>query len=222
MGRPKGWLSSNRLRYSIEALLLCGLAVAVFVPGGCSQSPISPADTPTHNTFVLPNGLVAHPGMTVPGSQVAGDFSTIPIRFQDSTVTEEGIWKDSVGTTGGVITMDVHGEQSYFSVQANSLDDKTEIRVTVYRDESAVDKRITEFHFEPEGLSFRYTSQLSYKTLLKEGEKLDLHYWDPLSGKWLHSAEAVVVNGYATFPIEHFSDYRTTERVSLGGQRGSQ
>jgi len=35
----------------------------------------------------------------------------------------------------------------------------------------------------------------------------------------MSAAKAVVVSGYATFPIEHFSDDRTSERISLGGQR---
>jgi hypothetical protein len=35
----------------------------------------------------------------------------------------------------------------------------------------------------------------------------------------MKSSEAPVVKGYATFPIEHFSKYRTTEKISLGGQQ---
>jgi len=29
----------------------------------------------------------------------------------------------------------------------------------------------------------------------------------------------VVILGHATFPVLHFSDYRVTERISLGGQQ---
>jgi len=37
----------------------------------------------------------------------------------------------------------------------------------------------------------------------------------------MQSAQAVVAVGYVTFPVFYFSDYRTTRRVSLRGQRGS-
>lgn len=222
-------LTPARLRYLAEAVVLLGLALAVFVPGGCSQTPVSPV-VPTYNTFPLPNGVIAYPGTLLPGSDIAAVAPfTIPIRLEDTTVKEEGIWTDSVDTGGGVIALDMTGEASYFTVAPDGLDEKTEIRVSMYRyesrfffPESTSTERITEFHFEPEGLVFKEPSQLSYQTSLKDGEKLELHYWDPDKEQWLKSADAVVVNGYATFPILHFSDYRTTERVSLGGQRGAQ
>lgn len=222
MNRTRDRLVQARTRYILEASVLLGLSFAVFVPWGCSHSPLSP-DQLTLNTFSLPNGVIAHPGTVIPGGVQAGENPfTIPIRLEDTAAVEEEIFKDSIGSNGGVITMDVSGEESFFTVAEEGLEEKTEIRVSIYRLEAAVDKRITEFHFEPAGLQFRYASQLSYQTLLKDGEKLELHYWDPAAGKWLKSAEAVVVDGYATFPIQHFSDYRTTERVSLGGQRGGQ
>ncbi len=221
MDRSGVRLTRARIRYLVEAVLLLGLALAVFVPGGCSHSPVGPEQT--LNTFLLPNGIIAHPGTVLPGNELAIDAPyTIPIRVEDTTVKEEGIWKDTIDSDGGVIAMELEGTSSFFTVAPEGLEEKTEIRVTLFRLESAVDKRITEYHFEPDGLTFRNASLLSLNTILKDGEKLELLYWDPAAGKWLKSAEAVVVNGYATFPILHFSDYRTTERVSLGGQRGGQ
>lgn len=214
---------SRWVRYLLEAAILCGLALAVLIPGGCGKSPLGPPMPATHNTITLPNGVLAYPGSLHSGEAApAIPPATVPIRMEDSTHVESGLWKDSVDELGGVITMELEGEASFLTVLPNGLDEKTEIRVAVYRDYSAVDKRITEFHFEPDGLVFNYVALLSYRTSLKDGEKLELLYWEPEKGQWELSAEAVVVGGYATFPIQHFSDYRTTERVSLGGQRGSQ
>jgi hypothetical protein len=217
-------LQRHVLRYLIEAVLLSGLATAVLIPWGCSRSPVSPADIPTQNTFLLPNGLIAYPGTTSSaGPDSLCGPQAVPIyRDTGSTIMEEGTWGDVIGATGGVIEMVVDGEASFFTVPAADLMEKTEISVTIYRRGDAVDKRITEFHFEPEGLAFKDPAMLSYSTILKDGEKLQLYWWDPTAEKWMSAAEAVVVGGYATFPIEHFSDYRTTERISLGGQRGGQ
>jgi hypothetical protein len=217
----------NLLRYLIEATVLAGLTAAVFVPWGCSQTPLGPAAVPTHNTFTLPNGILAYPGKSLPSTPVQDSTAqTIPIHIEpdDPTVdpgTEKGAWTDSIGAQGGVIDMAVEGETSFFFVPVNGVLEKTEIQVRMYRRDDIADRRITEFHFSPDGLRFYNPAMLSYRTALKDGEILDLSWWDPAAQKWMQSAQAVVVAGYVTFPVFHFSDYRTTERVSLGGQRGS-
>lgn len=214
----------NTLRYVIEAAVLAGLTLAVLVPWGCSRSPLGPDTIPTNNTFTLPNGVVAYPGSSLPLEESPDEPLAVPIILDTTGTTgeEKGTWLDSIDLEGGVIDMDVEGEKSYFFVPTSGLEEKTEIRVTMFRRPTTVDKRITEFHFEPGGLQFRAAAMLSYHTLLKDGEILQLSWWDATSGKWVLSAEAVVVGGYATFPVYHFSDYRTTERVSLGGQRAAQ
>jgi len=114
--------------------------------------------------------------------------------------------------------MDLDGEISYFTVPEQALAKSNTIVVTVLRDQNAVDRRITDFHFEPEGLVFDLPATLSYPTPLKDGEKLLLYWWDKDREAWMESAVTFVVGGYAAFPITHFSDYRIVERISLGGQ----
>lgn len=215
----------NTPRYLIEAAILAGLTVAVLVPWGCSHAPVSPVAIPTHNTFALPSGVVAHPGTGLPETEESQSGPlTIPIYLDplDSVYAKKGTWSDFIDVDGGVIDMDVEGKRSYFFVPTEGVSEKTEIRITMYRRDDAFDRRITELHFEPKGLVFKGAAMLSLSTDLNDGEVLELAWWDPDAAKWLRSAESVVVGGYVTFPIFHFSDYRTTERVSLGGQRKDQ
>jgi hypothetical protein len=214
---------NSRIRYGIEGLILTALSVAVFIPWGCSRSPVAPDGTTTLGTFTLPNGIIAYPGEKRPETEsgTGDEFSTIPIALDplESEAKLEGVYEESIDSNGGIVTMNVDEEDSYFSVPINGIRDSTVIRIEVFRDQNYATDRVTEFNFAPKGLKFSVPATLSYRTQLKEGEKLVLYWWNPAYGKWVEAAEAVVVSGYATFPIYHFSDYRTTERISLGGQR---
>jgi hypothetical protein len=212
----------NRVRYTVEALVLFLLAIAVAMPWGCSKSPMSPELNTVGNTFELPNGMVAHPGTKLPETKEASpdDGSGVPMRAEEISqhIEEMGDFEADLDKSGGYIPMDIDGEESYFVVPDNALAKSEHITVTVYRDLSAVDRRATEFHFGPKGLVFERPAQLSYHSLLKDGEHLTLLWWDPDKEGWVESASTIVVGGYATFPITHFSDFRVTERISLGGQ----
>ena len=214
----------RRFRYTIEAAVLGLLALVVVAPWGCSVAPVAP-ETSVAPTFTLPNGIIAYPGTKL-GEDTAlppGDSSTGPI-YQapmEKTVNLEGTFEESLDGTGGVVTMDVDGEVSYFVVPDGALTKTEIIRITVYRDQNVVDKRITDFHCEPEGLVFDDPAQLAFRSAMKEGSRLLLHLWDTRDQKWVEAAETVVIAGYATFPIMHFSDYRVTERISLGGQQNA-
>ena len=154
-------------------------------------------------------------------------MSPIPFTLDSGTANgtkyeEYGPFVEDINSTGGVITLTLNADTSYFIVPDAGLEKSTEIAVTVRRDLNAADARITEFDFQPEGLKFEKSAELAYRTDAKDGEKLLLYWWQARTGTWVESAEALVVNGYATFPVEHFSKYRTKEKISLGGQRGSQ
>lgn len=211
-------------RYLTEALILLALAVLVALPWGCSQSPPTYSVPPVENTFTLPNGLIAYPGVKHDETEVmdAENLGLVPVTFEpldDKNAEDLGTFGESLDDNGGIIFLDLEGEVSYFTVPDGALNKSAEIQVRVLRDESALDRRITEFHFGPKGLAFEKPAELSYRTSMKDGETLPLFWYHPEKAAWVLAARAVVVDGYATFPIEHFSDYRTTERISLGGQR---
>ena len=211
-------------RYVLEAAILAAVALVVMSPWGCSRSPVAPGTTAIEQTFTLPNGVLARPGRLLEETEPApADAFTAEPRLPDTAGTTGviGTFEDNLGSTGGTITLTLDGEESFFSVPDGALEKTMRISVTVMRDLNAADRRITSFHFEPAGLEFDKPAQLSYRSSLKEGAELELMWWDPAGEKWVFSARAVVVDGYATFPIAHFSDYRTTERVSLGGQRSA-
>jgi hypothetical protein len=169
--------------------------------------------------------VIAHPGEKRPETETGtgDDFSTIPIVLDplESEAKLEGVFEEIIDATGGIVNMTVDEEDSYFSVPTGGLNKSTVIHIEVFRDLNNATDRVTEFNFAPKGLRFDIPATLSYRTQLVDGEKLGLFWWDPVRGKWVESAVAVVVSGYATFPIYHFSDYRTTERISLGGQRAA-
>jgi hypothetical protein len=211
-------------RYTIEAVLLSILAIAVFSPWGCSRSPLAPEQAQVVSTFTLPNGVIAHPGTKLDETELAdpGTFSLGPIIQDPMDAKEMGTFEEEIDSDGGGIQLDLDGEMSYFSVPEDALSKSTVITVDVFRDQNAVDRRITEFHFEPEGLEFDRPAVLSYHTLLKEGDKIKLYWWDKARDAWVFTAEAIVVGEYAAFPITHFSDYKIVERISLGGQGDSE
>jgi hypothetical protein len=215
-------LRTNRTRYIVEALVLGALAVAVLMPWGCSRSPQDAMGPGSGNTFPLPNGVIAHPGTIKSESIWPSDpvYSTSPL-FTDSSLLVTTFDK-VIGLAGGVIAMPLgDSETSYFTVVAGALLANTRITADVYREQVGVDIRHTEFHFGPDGLLFRLPALLSYKTAEVDGSILNLYWWDPTAQDWVVSAQAVVVLGYATFPVLHFSDYRVVDRISLGGQRGT-
>lgn len=218
----------TRRRYTIEAVVLGMLSLAVLAPWGCSSAPLAPAPGLPGRTLELPNGVIAVPGRLLGETEPAatGTFGLAPLPYTlDTTSTKDttgdvfGPFIEDITSGGGTIVIDMAKDTSYFTVPEEGLKTVTEIKISVIRDDNAADARITEFHFEPEGLKFDVPAQLSYASSLADGELLMLYWWDQDQGQWMKSSEAPVVKGYATFPIEHFSKYRTTEKISLGGQQ---
>lgn len=219
---------NNRRRYTIEAVALGLLSVAVLAPWGCSPAPRAPAPVIPGQAFELPNGVIAVPGRLLGEVEPAAPetFELVPLPYTFDSTTSKDTTRDMFGpfieditSGGGTIVIDISKDTSFFTVPEEGLKTATEISISVRRDLSLADARITEFDFEPEGLKFDAPAELSYATSLPEGELLLLYWWDRDRGEWMKSAEAPVVKGYATFPIEHFSKYRTTEKISLGGQQ---
>jgi len=216
--------TNPRFRYTIEALVLGALAVAVAAPWGCSVSPVAPEQV-VAPTFDLPNGITAYPGTKLDELTAGSEdgVATMPIQ-RDPLEAEgslEGTFEKDLDGSGGVVTMELDEETSYFVVPDGALSKSEVIRISVYRHQNIVSKRITDFHCEPEGLRFNEPAQLAYHSQLKEGSRLLLYLWDKDSQKWVEAAETIVIAGYATFPVTHFSDYRVTERISLGGQNNN-
>ena len=91
---------NGRVRYALEGLILAALSVAVFIPWGCSRSPVAPDGSTTLSTFTLPNGVIAHPGEKRPETETGtGDeFSTIPIVLDplESEAKLEGVFEESI------------------------------------------------------------------------------------------------------------------------------
>lgn len=213
---------TNRTRYIVEALVLGTLAVAILLPWGCSRSPQNTMGPSLGNTFPLPNGVIAHPGTIKSEALWPSDpvYSTSPLLGDSSLLVTA--FDQVIGLLGGVITMPLgNNETSYLTVVAGALLSNTRITADVYREQVGLDVRHTEFHFGPDGLLFRLPALLSFKTAEPDGSILNLYWWDPAAQEWVVTAQAVVVLGYATFPVLHFSDYRVVDRISLGGQRGT-
>ena len=187
-------------RFLIEAVLLAGLSLTVCLPWGCSGQHNTTAPA-SNNTFELPNGVIAHPGTF---TNESASSSQVPIIYiADDPVEPILTVEADVGALGGVVTMQVTAK----------------ITADVTREAVGVDQRKTQFEFGPDGLEFRVPALLSIRSTEPEGALLDLEWWDPANELWVRTAEAVVVTGHATFPVSHFSNYRVTERVSLGGQQ---
>lgn len=214
--------------YKLEASILLGLCLVVYMPWGCSKSPLAPGVPIVESTFLLPDGTIAYPGTKLSDTEPASPDSalTTPVTMEpdsDTTgttklITTVGTYEEEMDTLGGTVVMDLGGETSYFYVPKEALEERTIITVEVYRDLSRATEVVTEFHFGPAGLRFSKATQLVFPTQSVEGETMELLWWDRWLQQWMLSAEAIVVSGHATFPITHFSKYRTTERISLGGQ----
>jgi len=218
-------------RYLIEAATLSLLSLIVLAPWGCGTAPLAPLPASDALTMELPNGVVTLTGRLLaevdPAPPGTFELSPLPYTLDSGTITdtklleEYGPFVKAITSAGGTIIMTIDRDTSYFVVPDEGLDKTTEIGITLKRDLNAADARVTEFEFQPEGLRFEKPAELAYRTNTKDGDKLVLYWWDGRTRTWVGSAEAIVVNSYATFPIEHFSKYRTKERISLGGQRGN-
>jgi hypothetical protein len=222
----------KKSRYKFEAATLLGLCLVVYMPWGCSKSPLAPGVPIVESTFVLPDGTIAYPGIKQPDTNPASPDSALAVpktgqlESEDldtsgttGNVTEIGTYAEEIDSLGGSVAMDVNDRTSYFYVPREALSERTSITIEVYRDYQRANEVVTEFHFGPKGLTFSKTAQLVFPTTNPDGETMDLLWWDEARQQWMHSAEAIVVSGYATFPVTHFSKYRTTDRISLGGQR---
>lgn len=226
---PRG---TDKVRFAVEAVLLTALAVLVFMPWGCSKAPMAPV--PPARQLELPNGVIAQPGELLSETQedTSGLLTTRPTGDGATATGLLGsllnivgeilklpLIEKIIGPLGGQILIDISGEQTYYTVPAGALLSPTKISVAVTRVENTRGDRITTFDFGPSGLLFLKPTHLAYKSALPEGSMQYLYWQDPVRKVWVLAAVAPVVNGYATFPIEHFSKYATTERgVSLGGQ----
>lgn len=217
--------------YRIEASILLGLCLVVYMPWGCSKSPLAPGVPIVESTFLLPDGTIAYPGTKLSDRDPASPDSALkaPVNNEpgeldplDTTGSTGGIvpivYEKEVDTLGGSIAMDIDGKTAYFYIPKGGLTERTTITVEVYRDYSRAEEIVTEFHFGPVGLTFVNTSQLVFPTVEADGETMELLWWNKWLQEWMFSAEAIVVSGHATFPVTHFSKYRTKERISLGGQ----
>lgn len=202
-------------RILIESVLLAGLSLAVCLPWGCSGQ-VHTTGPDSNNTFKLPNGVIAYPGTL---TNETASPSTVPIIIP---AEEPGVTtvETEVGILGGVVIMKLsENESAYLTIPAGALLAETNIIADVSRENVGVSHRKTQFEFGPDGLVFRAPALLSIKSTEPEGALLDLEWWDPVGEAWVQTAEAVVVSGHATFPVSHFSNYRVTERISLGGQQ---
>jgi len=204
-------------RFLIEIVLLAGLSLAVCLPWGCSGQPHTTGPT-WNNTFELPNGVMAYPGTFTDASAPAAHVPIV-IPADDSCIYITTV-EIEVGALGGVVTMQVSdSESAYLTVPPGALLANEKITADVSQEKVGLDLRKTQFQFGPDGLEFRLPALLSIRSMEAEGALLDLEWWDPVGALWVRTAEAVVVTGHATFPVLHFSTYRVTERVSLGGQQ---
>jgi len=212
-------MHSNRVpkRFLIEAALLAVLALTISLPWGCSREQHTTGPT-WNNTFELPNNVTAYPGTLSDEIAVSTVAPTkIPLDDPDLVITSVEI---VVGLLGGVVTMVLsENESAFLTVPAGALLSNENIKADVSREPLGMDRRSTQFTFEPDGLVFRLPALLTIKSVEPEGTTLDLEWWDPSRNQWVQSAQAVVILGHATFPVLHFSDYRVTERISLGGQQ---
>lgn len=212
-------MSFNRVpkRFLIETVVLAALCLAICLPWGCSGEPHTTGPT-WNSTFELPNGVIAYPGSLSDEFAVSSVAPTkIPLGDSNLVITTVEI---VVGILGGVVSMVLSEDESAFlTVPPGALLSNANIKADVAREPLGMDRRSTQFTFGPEGLVFRLPALLTIKSVEPEGTTLDLEWWDPSQELWVKSAEAVVILGHATFPVQHFSTYRVTERVSLGGQQ---
>ncbi len=75
------------------------------------------------------------------------------------------------------------------------------------------------YNFLPHGLVYEKDCYLVQPARFKDGTKLALLWYDPLSGKWTEENVGVVANGRVVFVIKHFSNYGAPlEALSSGGQ----
>jgi hypothetical protein len=212
-----------KTRHIVETLVLGALAALVFMPWGCGQNAVGPVPSAGPEQFSLPNGVVARPGELLSGTSLIDPDSPElgPKPEIDSTgTTETNVFTQDVDSAGGEITLDVQKDTAYFVVPDRALDKEVRIEITVTRDLRIATHVTTMYDCKPDGLVFEKTAWLSCRTWEKEGDVQFLWWWDEEKGDWYLYATAIVTDGYATFPIEHFSKYATTERVvSLGGQQ---
>jgi hypothetical protein len=142
----------------------------------------------------------------------------------DSTEkSDTNVFTQHVDSAGGEITLRIENDTSYFVVPDEALSKEELIEITVTRNDGAsetfVDPITTVYDCKPDGLVFEKYAWLSCKSSKADGGVEFLWWWDEDKGEWALHATAIVTAGYATFPIEHFSKYATTQAVvSLGGQ----
>lgn len=215
-----------KTRHIVETLILGALAVLVLMPWGCGQNSMGPVPLAAPEPFSLPNGVVARPGELLDGTSLIDPNSPEmgPRPEIDSTdKADTNVFTQNVDSTGGEITLRVEQDTAYFVVPDEALSKEELIEITVTRNSSVsetfVEEITTVYDCKPDGLVFEKSAWLSCQSHKAEGSVEFLWWWDDDKGDWYLYATAIVTDGYATFPIEHFSKYATTQAVvSLGGQ----
>lgn len=168
------------------------LLASVLVISGCSDNSPLQSNTPQTDSM---NRLIAS-GMSG-GSSEPGTVS-------DSELIE----KDA----GGVIEIERESYLHLFTVPAGALDYDTEITV-----ESSIErvlgKDMLVFEFGPDGLVFNESAKLDVDMaeLSSKAKWGKLYYFNPSNSKWEHQGSVSVVDGIASFDIDHFSKYAISD-----------
>jgi hypothetical protein len=169
----------------ISSLVL--LASALVISGCSDNSPLQPnlPQTDSMNRLIM--------------SGMSGDSSE-PETVSDSELIEKDV--------GGTIEIERESYLHLFTVPEGALDSDTEITVESWQ-EKISGKEMIVFDFGPDGLVFKIPAKLDFDMaeLNSKAKWGKLYYFDPVKSKWEFQGSSSVVDGIASFDIDHFSKY---------------
>lgn len=140
--------------------------------------------------------------------------------LQITSVTYEG---DRVyqllGFLGGTLNIPLADYYSYFYVPPAALVTSLVLSVQATEGYNRKGEKITDYDFWPDGLIFEKSAYLEYRTPGVDGTPVQLWWFNPEKNAWEMVGAGKIRNHKCTFPIDHFSNYRTWEgSVSASGQ----
>jgi len=198
-----------------RTILLASTLITVLVSGlllfsGCGQktptSPYSPAPAPSNSLLNINSSSTISDLLDIDNLLVT--FSdALSLTYQNENQLEKEqqltLIPDSV----------------YLVLPANSVSELVTITCLVVRGLNFKEDIITQLDCGPDGLNFRSSLKLHYRSPKSDGTAIKFYWYDERNKVWKLQQTEKVQNGRVVFDINHFSKYTVVEGSASNGSQ---
>ncbi len=175
--------------------IVVSLAAVLAIAGCSSETPFGPDTQETPDLAKQPVGVLDTRTAVLSDLNVAVDVANIVS-----------------ASSGGVVAIQTSSIRHEFKVPALGI--KDDVNITICYKKEILDRKVTGvFEFGPSGLVFDSPATLEFDVadINPSAKLVKLHYYDPEVEDWVLQGYSRVIDGKASFLINHFSKYAISD-----------